>query len=99
MERRSIQVPRSATLYVPVVYAVDCDDPSMYTILRLVEELARSNTLGAYRALDTDARKQRARDLKLVCLDVLRLSDQPTMRSPQSVANFCVWCGGVSRRL
>lgn len=37
--------------------------------------------LGAYRALDTDARKQRARDLKLVCLDVLRLSDQP-MRSP-----------------
>jgi len=36
---------------------------------------------GAYRALDADARKERARDLKLVCLDVLRLSDQP-MRSP-----------------
>jgi hypothetical protein len=38
-------------------------------------------TRGAYRALDADARKQRTRDLKLVCLDVLRLSDQP-MRSP-----------------
>jgi hypothetical protein len=36
---------------------------------------------GAYRALDADARKQRPRDLKLVCLDVLRLSDKP-MRSP-----------------
>jgi len=36
---------------------------------------------GEYRELTSDARKQRIRDLKLVCLDALRLSDQP-MRSP-----------------